>query len=60
MAEKEIKTVIIRVPMDLYQKFSYIAKYDGRSITKQLERLMRVRVEAFEKKNGEIKLDEED
>lgn len=58
MADNQIKSFLLRVPMELYQKFSYIAKYDGRSTTKQIEHMMKARVTAFEQKNGEIKLDE--
>jgi len=48
----------LRVPKELLSKFAYIAKYDGRSTTKQIERMMKARVDAFEQKHGEIKLDE--
>jgi len=49
----------LRVPKELLKKFTYIAKYDGRSTTRQLERMMKAKVDAFEQKHGEIELDSE-
>lgn len=57
MADDRIQFTL-RVPKELLDKFAYIAKYDGRSTTKQIERMMKARVDAFEQKHGEIKLDE--
>lgn len=52
------KQFLLRVSKELMDKFMYIANYENRSINKQIEHVMKARVDAFEKKYGEIKLDE--
>lgn len=50
----------MRIDKMLYLKFRYIADYSGRSVNKELEQMLKRRVEKFERENGEIKLDEKD
>lgn len=46
----------LRVPRPLLDKVKYIASYNGRSATKEIEQLLIKHVEAFEKENGPIKV----
>ena len=50
----------LRVNKQLFGKFRYIAEYEGRSANKEIEQMMRKRVEKFENMHGDIKLDEKD
>lgn len=50
----------MRIDKTLYQKFRYIAEYSGRSVNKEIEQMIKRRVEKFEKDHEEIILDEED
>jgi len=54
----EIKHWGIRVDADTLKKFSYVAKYEGRSGNGQVLYLIRKCIEAFEDKHGEIDLKE--
>lgn len=45
----------LRINKNLIDKLSYIAQYEGRSRNKEIEQLIKQRVEQFEKENGEIK-----
>ena len=49
----------IRIKPDLMKKFRYVAAYNGRSANKEIEQLIRRRVEAFEREHGPISLDDE-
>ena len=44
----------LRTSAKLLNKFGYVAEYYGRTKNKELERMIKVRVSAFEKKHGEI------
>lgn len=46
----------IRIEPSLMRKFRYVASYNGRSANKEIEQLIRKRVEAFEKAHGPIEL----
>ena len=48
----------LRVDRELFQKFRYVAEYEGRSANKEIEQMLKKRVSEFEKKHGEIELDE--
>ena len=50
----EFSKYTIRIDKNVYMKFKYIADYEDRSVNKELERMIRKRVEAFEKAHGEI------
>jgi len=49
----------LRVPVALMDKLKYIAAYNGRSANKEIELLIRRRVESWEKQHGEIVFDGE-
>lgn len=50
----------MRIDKTLYQKFRYIAEYSGRSVNKEIEQMIKRRVEKFEKDHEEIILDEKE
>lgn len=47
----------LRVDKKLLEKARYVAEYDGRSLNKQIERLLVRMVKNFEAKHGEIEID---
>ena len=50
----------IRIDKSLYLKFRYIAEYSGRSVNKEIEQMIKRRIEKFEKDHEEIILGEDD
>ena len=50
----------IRIKPELMKKFRYVAAYNGRSANKEIEQLIRRRVEAFEKEHGPIEIIEDE
>ena len=46
----------LRVNRTLFQKFRYIADYEGRSANREIEQYIKQRVKAFEEKHGEIEV----
>ena len=48
----------IRIKPDLMKKFRYVASYNGRSANKEIEQLIRRRVEAFEREHGPIEIED--
>ena len=44
----------LRVDRLLFQKFKYIAEFEGRSANKEIEQYLKKRVAAYEKEYGEI------
>ncbi len=45
----------LRLDRHLFAKFRYIAEYEGRSANREIEQMIKKRVEEFEQENGEIK-----
>ena len=54
MKKDETPRYTLRVPKELLDKFAYIAAYHGRSKNKELEQMIKARINAFEQKFGEI------
>lgn len=50
----------LRVPKELLDKFGYVADYNGRTKNKELEQMVKARINAFEQKFGEIQVEEKD
>lgn len=44
----------LRVNKKLFEKFKYIAAYEGRSANKEIEQYIKRRVQKFEQEHGEI------
>lgn len=55
---REFVKFTLRVNPETYEKFRYVSGYNGRSINSELEILMRLHVEKFEKSISKITLDE--
>lgn len=53
--DKNIAHYNLRVPQILLDKLGYIAEYDGRSKNKEIEFLMKNKIDEFEKEHGKIK-----
>lgn len=53
----ELAKFTLRVDTQLLKKFKYIAESNARSANRELEIMMRRRVEKFEEANGKIELD---
>ena len=49
-----VKSVSIRIEQEMLDKISYIADYEGRSVTSHILVLIRENVKLFEKENGVI------
>lgn len=44
---------------DTIKKFDYISKEENRTMSKQLEHLVKIKIKQYEKEHGEIKILEE-
>ncbi len=53
----ELAKFTLRVDAQLLKKFKYIAESNARSANRELEIMMRRRVEKFEEANGKIEFD---
>ncbi|MBD5113462.1 MAG: Arc family DNA-binding protein [Ruminococcaceae bacterium] len=58
--EDKLLRYTLRMDRRLFAKFRYVAEYEGRSANREIEQMIRKRVEKFEKINGEIPLSEKD
>ena len=47
----------LRIPQILLDKLGFIAEYEGRTKNKEIEQLIKRRVEEFEKIHGKIEID---
>ena len=56
---KKDKSFTIRVETTTLEKFRYIAKYEGRSLSKQIMFLIHKCIREFEAEHGEIELPDE-
>ena len=56
MKAENILRYTLRINRNLFKKFRYVAEYNGRSANKEIEQLMRIRVENFENNHGKIEL----
>ena len=56
MEKEKIARYTIRVSRELLDKVGYIAEYNGRTKNKELEQMIKARINAFEQKVGEIDL----
>ena len=60
MANDELARFTLRVPHELLDKLGYIAEYNGRTKNKELEQMIKSRINSFEQKVGEIKLERDE
>lgn len=54
MAKKDTKNVGFGMALDAHDKLYYIAKYEGRSLSGQIQYLIQKCIREFEKENGRI------
>ncbi len=54
--EKQAKFTL-RIDADLLAKFSHVAEKNDRSANREMERVVRAHVEAYEKEHGPISLE---
>ena len=54
--EDKLLRYTLRVDRRLFQKFRYIAEYEGRSANKEIEQYLKKRVADFEREHGKIEL----
>ncbi len=47
----------LRIDRVLFAKFRYVAEYEGRSANKEIEQMLKKRVEEFEKEHEKIELE---
>lgn len=47
----------LRISRMLLDKIAYIAEYEGRTKNKEIEQLIKKKVEEFEKEHGKIEID---
>lgn len=58
--DKKLLRYTLRIDRLLFQKFRYIAQWEGRSANKEIEQYLKKRVAEFEKEHGKIDLSEQD
>ena len=49
----------LRIPKEMLEKFSYIAGYNGRTKNKELELMIKSRINAFEEKVEKIVIEKD-
>lgn len=59
MANKDLARFTLRIPKELLDKFGYIADYNGRTKNKELEFMIKARINAFEEKVEKIVITED-
>lgn len=58
--EKDMLRYTLRVDRVLFDKYRFVADYDGRSANRDIEQFIKQRVKKFEEKHGKIEVSEED
>ena len=56
----DMQQFTLRIDRELFQKFRYVADYEGRSANRDLEQYIKRKVHKFEQDHGLISLDEND
>ncbi len=54
--DNKILRYTLRVDRKLFQKFRYVAEFEGRSANKEIEQFLKKHIAEFEEKHGEIKI----
>lgn len=57
--EEKLLRYTLRADRILFQKFRYIAEFEGRSANKEIEQYLKRRVAEFEHEHGKIELDQD-
>lgn len=56
--KSDLKSVSVRIPVELLQELHYVADYEGRSVNGQIIYLIRECIHEFKEKNGDFKIEE--
>lgn len=56
MEDKNLRYTL-RIDRVLFAKFRYVAEYEGRSANKEIEQMLKKRVEEFEREHEKIELE---
>ncbi len=56
--EDKLLRYTLRVDRELFQKFRYVAEFEGRSANKEIEQFLKKHVAEFEKEHGIIEIKE--
>lgn len=54
--ESKLLRYTLRVDRHLFEKFKYVAEYEGRSANKEIEQFIKKHVAEFEKVHGKIEV----
>lgn len=57
--DEKLLRYTLRIDRRLFQKFRYIAQWEGRSANKEIEQYLKKRVAEFEKDHGKIDLSDQ-
>ncbi|MGI5855006.1 MAG: Arc family DNA-binding protein [Candidatus Merdivicinus sp.] len=60
MKNSDMQQFTLRIDRELFQKFRYVADYEGRSANRDLEQYIKRKVHKFEQDHGPILLTEND
>lgn len=55
--ENKLLRYTLRIDRRLFAKFRYVSEFEGRSANKEIEQMLKKRVQEFENANGEIMFD---
>ena len=55
--ENKLLRYTLRIDRRLFAKFRYVSEFEGRSANKEIEQMLKKRVQEFEDINGEIIFD---
>lgn len=58
--DEKLLRYTLRMDRRLFAKFRYVAEYEGRSANREIEQMLKKRVQEFEDLNGEIILDDKE
>lgn len=60
MTDDYLVRYTLRINRHLFAKFRYVAEYEGRSANREIEQMLKRRVEKFEREHGEIPVNDSD
>ena len=58
--ESKLLRYTLRVDRHLFEKFKYVAEYEGRSANKEIEQFIKKHVAEFEKVHGKIEVSDKE
>lgn len=52
----KLPRLVTRVPEDVHKKIEYLAEHESRTISKELEHIIKLYITKYEAENGSIKI----